>query len=264
MATSALFTSIKLVKLTRRLGIPRPHVIGHLECLTHYVSHHHATGDISSLTDEDIELAAEWNGEPGAFVDAAVTERFIDRDEAGTRIHDWQEWCPEFVKKRIKRMGGQQKPETAGGDSRPPTADNGGQRQPPADNGNIDTIRRDKTRQDNESIPSDRAGQGIGIDSRSDRDRPIRGSEQRAVMDLMDLLAVRVPSRNDDTPHARQCRGDKTSIERIVQHTTDGDPDRVRAVLAIARDASRAPPDQRMRRFVKRCKDAGLAPPEWK
>ena len=103
MAHSSLFEHIKLRKLVRRLGMPRPHVVGHLECLTHYVSHHHPTGDITGLADEDIELAAEWEGEPGAFVAAAIAERFVDRDEEGTRIHDWMDWAPDWVKKRVRR-----------------------------------------------------------------------------------------------------------------------------------------------------------------
>ena len=104
MAHSALFSHIKLRLLCQDLGIPKPHAVGYLEFLTHYVCTHHIDGDLSTLNDAEIEMAAEWEGEPGAFLRAAIARRFIDRDDEGTRIHDWIDWCPDWVKKRLVRL----------------------------------------------------------------------------------------------------------------------------------------------------------------
>lgn len=130
MAHSALFEHVKLKKLCKALGIPKPHAVGHLEFLAHYVSQHNVTGDISNLSDDEIELAAEWTGEPGKFTAAAIGCRFVDRDASGTRLHDWPQWAPEWVKKRLARLT---------------TADNGGQRQPVDDNGALEKRREEKS-----------------------------------------------------------------------------------------------------------------------
>jgi len=104
MAAIRLWEHRKLKILMLRLGLPRPHAIGLLECLAHYVALYHPTGDISKLTDEEIEVAAaEWTGEPGAFLRAAIEVGFIDRDEAGTRLHDWQDWCPAWVRRKSRQ-----------------------------------------------------------------------------------------------------------------------------------------------------------------
>jgi len=103
MVHSALFEHVKLRKLCRLLSIPRPHAIGYLECLSHYVGNHHYDGDLSNMSDDDIEEAAEWQGEPGKFLAACIEVRLIDRDAAGTRLHDWLDWRPDYVRKRAQR-----------------------------------------------------------------------------------------------------------------------------------------------------------------
>lgn len=104
MAHSALFEHVKLRRLMKLLSIPRPHAIGYLECLVHWASGQPPyDGDLSKLSDDEIEAAAEWDGESGAFVSASIEVRLIDRDERGTRIHDFTDWCPVYVKMRRKR-----------------------------------------------------------------------------------------------------------------------------------------------------------------
>lgn len=127
MAHTALFGHVKLTKLVKALDCPRPHVIGYWECLCNYVATHNVDGNISNLTDDEIELAAEWVGEPGKFIAAAIGCRFVDRDASGTRIHDWRDWAPEWVKKRIKRAE-----EAAEKAKRQTPADSGGHQEPPA------------------------------------------------------------------------------------------------------------------------------------
>lgn len=106
MAHSALFDHIKLRRLMRDLKIPRPHAIGYWECFCKYVGDQYPSGDISSMTPEDVEEAAEWEGEPGQYFDALIKHRFIDQftQNHSLVVHDWLDWCPEHVKKRAKRM----------------------------------------------------------------------------------------------------------------------------------------------------------------
>lgn len=51
-------------------------------------------GDLSGMSDEDIELAAGWDGEPGALVAALLEVRFMVGDAFTRRIHEWQEHNP--------------------------------------------------------------------------------------------------------------------------------------------------------------------------
>ena len=122
MAHSSVFNHIKLWRLSRRLGVPKTHALGCLEFLWHYVGDHHCDGDISQLTDDEIEMAAQWEGKDGEFVNACIKERWIDRNGEKTAVHDWLDWCPDFVKKRHSRRSGAIK--------NAETADNGGQNPP--------------------------------------------------------------------------------------------------------------------------------------
>ena len=48
-------------------------------------------GDLSGMEDEDIELAVDWCGEEGSLVPTLKSVGFLDEDEGGLRLHDWQE-----------------------------------------------------------------------------------------------------------------------------------------------------------------------------
>ncbi len=52
------------------------------------------TGDLAGMTDEDIELAADWQGEPDAFVQALVDVRFLDGEPGERALHDWTDHNP--------------------------------------------------------------------------------------------------------------------------------------------------------------------------
>lgn len=51
-------------------------------------------GDLKGLSDEDIELAADWEGEPGVFTAALRDVGFLDGDEGNSTVHDWAEHNP--------------------------------------------------------------------------------------------------------------------------------------------------------------------------
>ena len=54
------------------------------------------SGDLSGLSDEDLELAVDWHGDAGALIATLEAIGFVDGAENGRFIHDWlthQPWC---------------------------------------------------------------------------------------------------------------------------------------------------------------------------
>ncbi|MFH1155152.1 MAG: hypothetical protein V1793_15180, partial [Pseudomonadota bacterium] len=65
----------KTIKLRRKLGF------GGVECLLRlwfFAAQYKHDGKLIDLTEEDIEIAAQWNGEPGVFVQTLVDLRWLD------------------------------------------------------------------------------------------------------------------------------------------------------------------------------------------
>ena len=81
----------KTKKLIRRVG--RDGAWG-LVCLFLWSAQSRPDGDLSGMDGEDIELAADWQGEEGCFINALVEVGFIDGEEGCYSIHDWQEHNP--------------------------------------------------------------------------------------------------------------------------------------------------------------------------
>lgn len=81
----------KTKKLARRLGAAGP-----LGCIYLFLwtAANRSDGDLSGLSDEDIELAIDWAGEEGGFVAAMVEVGFLDGVESARQIHDWAEHNP--------------------------------------------------------------------------------------------------------------------------------------------------------------------------
>jgi hypothetical protein len=81
----------KTKKLIRRIGEGGAF---RLVCLFLWVAGNRSSGDLEGLTDEDIELAVDWTGEPGAFVAALADVGFLDGAEGTRSVHDWAEHNP--------------------------------------------------------------------------------------------------------------------------------------------------------------------------
>lgn len=81
----------KTKKLLRRLGEAGP-----LGCvyLILWAAQNRTDGNLAGLSDEDLELAVDWRGAPGALVAAMADVGFLDGAEGERQIHDWQEHNP--------------------------------------------------------------------------------------------------------------------------------------------------------------------------
>lgn len=81
----------KTKKLIRWLG---QDAAWKLVCLFLWVSANRPDGDLSGLSDEDIELSVDWEREEGLFVEALKIVGFLDGTDGNYRIHDWAEHNP--------------------------------------------------------------------------------------------------------------------------------------------------------------------------
>ena len=88
----------KTRKLKRLLGADG---VLSLIWLWEYTAAEKPDGDLSKLDGDDIELAADWNGEAGAFVNAIKSVGFLDE---GNILHDWQEHNSWASKARLSKL----------------------------------------------------------------------------------------------------------------------------------------------------------------
>lgn len=81
----------KTKKLIRRLG---PAAGWSLVCLILWARDNRPDGDLTGMTGEDIELAADWTGENDALVRELAAVGFLDGEEGGYQLHDWADHQP--------------------------------------------------------------------------------------------------------------------------------------------------------------------------
>lgn len=79
----------KIIKLIRRCG---HEAFYNLVRLWTFTAQNKPTGVLSGVDAEDVEIAADWRGEPGVFFQTLIELRLLDITETGeVAIHDWQE-----------------------------------------------------------------------------------------------------------------------------------------------------------------------------
>ena len=81
----------KAMRLRRRCGADG---LLSLLILWDYCAEHRSTGSLSDMDDEEIEIAAWWDGEPGQFVAAIVDVGYLDGDCGSRTVHDWVDHQP--------------------------------------------------------------------------------------------------------------------------------------------------------------------------
>lgn len=85
------FEHPKIVKLERR--IEESGVLAHIRLLRH-TTVNHPDGVLVGMDIEDIEIAAKWCGEDGAFVAALLQIRLLDESDGTYTVHDWADHNP--------------------------------------------------------------------------------------------------------------------------------------------------------------------------
>ena len=81
----------KTKKLIRRVGIEG---VRSLQILWTWAANNKPDGNLAGMDEEDIELAADWQGDIGAFFKALVETRWIDETDSGYALHEWLEHNP--------------------------------------------------------------------------------------------------------------------------------------------------------------------------
>lgn len=93
----SLINNPKTKRVSRKLGIPAVHIIGHLLSLWSWAVDFAPDGNLKHFTAEDIADAAGWEGDPDVFVEALIScgirgGGFLDRvNDDELCIHDWDD-----------------------------------------------------------------------------------------------------------------------------------------------------------------------------
>ena len=101
MARPTLFNHRKFLRLCHILSLPRPYAVGLLEMMW---SCAYQSGDAHIGDRVDVELAAEWPGDSGAFAAAVIEVGFVDETANGVcSVHDLIDHAPKYVQDRKRR-----------------------------------------------------------------------------------------------------------------------------------------------------------------
>jgi hypothetical protein len=70
----------------------------------HFAGRFTPQGNIGKYSDEAIEAWLEWDGKPGALIEAFVQTRWLDRDETHRLlVHDWSQHADKATKNALNR-----------------------------------------------------------------------------------------------------------------------------------------------------------------
>ena len=95
----------KLKKLMRVLAVPQYAAVGLLECLWHLTAREAPAGNIGKLSNEDIAITLDWEGDHDALVSAFVATGWLDEDPVHRLlVHDWSEHADDATKKAMSRQ----------------------------------------------------------------------------------------------------------------------------------------------------------------
>lgn len=81
-------THPKTLKLMKKLG---DRAFYSLIRLWAFVSTNKPNGDLSGYDIDDIEIAADWTGDDGLFVNTLVDLKFLEKQDDGYHVHDWHD-----------------------------------------------------------------------------------------------------------------------------------------------------------------------------
>jgi DnaD/phage-associated family protein len=91
----------KTKRLARALETSVPAAIGHLHLFWWWAMDYAQDGSLARYDTGEIADAAQWEGDPQAFVGAMLEAGFLDQDDAGAlAIHDWDDYAGRLIEKR--------------------------------------------------------------------------------------------------------------------------------------------------------------------
>lgn len=86
----------KLYRLMDKLGIHKAQAIGHLHCFWWWALEYAPSGDISNLTIKEIARGGQCDEDAQKFINALIYSGFVEKDDAGMRIHDWERYAGDY------------------------------------------------------------------------------------------------------------------------------------------------------------------------
>lgn len=97
----------KTKRAARALGLKSIHFCGHLHGLWWWALDYAQDGDVTKYEPWELAEAAEFDGDPAAFVEALVGAGFLERTTTQLVIHDWYDYAGVLIMQRqanAKRM----------------------------------------------------------------------------------------------------------------------------------------------------------------
>ncbi len=101
----------KIVDMADLLSIPKSQVRGHIVSLWCWATSYAQDGDLSKKSNRSIANAADWEGDPEAFVTSLLQIGWLDEDR---RLHDWDKMGVRLLygnRERQRKFHEKEKPE---------------------------------------------------------------------------------------------------------------------------------------------------------
>lgn len=99
---------VKFKALGMLLRAPQYATVGVLESLWLFAQHNATDGDLSRFSALQIAAWIGWDGDPDELIAAFIEAGWVDQDEAGMRIHDWEDHCPNWLRGVQRRQANRQ------------------------------------------------------------------------------------------------------------------------------------------------------------
>ena len=105
----------KTKRFARMLKISIPQAVGHLFMFWWWALDYAENGDLSRYDADDLADAANWDGDPQEFLTAMIecgpggSYGFIEKNDDGMFVHDWEIYSGRLVEKREKNRQRQAK-----------------------------------------------------------------------------------------------------------------------------------------------------------
>lgn len=96
-----VFGHRKTRKMSLQLGMPCVPLTGHLAAIWCWALDKTEDGSLPDFTAHHLEAAAEWEGAPGALVQAMIDSHYIDLKDGVMVLHDWLDYAGNLIQLRV-------------------------------------------------------------------------------------------------------------------------------------------------------------------